>query len=103
MASLQKKAESYSCQFCYQGRRHTVTVGAVSRDEAEAFRGKADYLLLRIRQGFVRVPPGVAITDFILRDGQVPEPEKLTAEPTTFCQFKERVPRHAPHRGDGSQ
>ena len=62
MASIQKKAESYYCRFCYQGRRHTVTVGAVSRDEAEAFRGKTDYLL-RIRQGFVRVPPGVASTE----------------------------------------
>ena len=90
MASIQKKGESFYCQFCYLGRRYTVTVGPVSEDEAEAFRGKADYLLLRIRQGFVRVPPGVAITDFILRDGQVPEPEKVAAEPTTFRQFKER-------------
>src|SRR5260370_1650373 len=87
MASIQKKGESYYCQFCYQGRRHTVTVGAVSQDEAEAFRGNADYLLLRISQGFVRVPPAVAITDFILRDGQVPDPENILPDPTPFPLF----------------
>ncbi len=75
MASIQQKGSAYYCQFCYHGKRHTVTVGNVSREEADAFAGKADYLLLRIRQKLIRVPPGVSITDFILRDGHVVEPE----------------------------
>ena len=35
MASLQKKGDSYYCQFCYHGRRHIFPVGAVEESEAE--------------------------------------------------------------------
>ena len=31
MASLQKKGNSYYCQFTYHGKRHTFTVGASER------------------------------------------------------------------------
>ena len=46
MASIQKKGEAFYCQFCFQGKRHTVTIGKVSRQEADVFVGKVDYLLL---------------------------------------------------------
>jgi hypothetical protein len=35
--SIQPKGESFSCQFYYLGKRYTVTVGAVSRDEADSY------------------------------------------------------------------
>ena len=40
MASLQKKGDAFYCQFCYLGKRYTVTVGKVSEAEAEAFAGR---------------------------------------------------------------
>jgi hypothetical protein len=53
MASLQLKNGSYYCQFYYQGKRHTVTVGPVGQDEAEAFGGNVDLLLLRLFCGAI--------------------------------------------------
>jgi integrase len=90
MASLQQKGGSFYCQFCYHGKRHTVTVGPVSREEADAFAGKVEYLLLRIRQRLIHVPPGVAISDFILQDGKVAEPEAPPVEPIAFRQLRDR-------------
>src|SRR4051794_27450457 len=90
MASLQQKGDAFYCQFCYQGRRHTVTVGRVSRDEAEAFAGKVVYLLMRIKQKLIRVPPGVDIDEFVIRDGQVPEPEVAAPDPVSFGQFQQK-------------
>jgi hypothetical protein len=36
MASIQKKGGSFSCQFCYLGRRHTLTLGNLPRAEGPA-------------------------------------------------------------------
>ncbi|QVL30780.1 site-specific integrase [Telmatocola sphagniphila] len=71
MASLQKKNQSYYCQFLFQGKRYTVTIGQVSDQEANAFVGKIEHLLMRIRQKLLAVPKGVKIVDFLLTDGQV--------------------------------
>jgi integrase len=95
VASIQKKGESYYCQFCYLGKRHTVTIGAVSRQEADAYAGRVDQLLLRIKQRLLCVPPGVAITEFILADGQVKTPEIEAAQTgappqLTFAQFRDK-------------
>ena len=80
MASVQQKSESFYCQFHYHGKRHTVTIGKVSRDEADAFAGKVHYLLMRIKQKLLHVPQGVSITEFLIRDGKVAEPEAPAAE-----------------------
>ncbi len=88
MASIQQKSDAFYCQFCYQGKRHTVTIGKVSREEADAFAGKVEYLLLRIKQKLIRVPAGVSITEFILRDGNVAEPQVIAApEPVLLKAF----------------
>ena len=44
MASIQQEGDAYYCQFCYLGKRHTVTIGPVSRDEADAFAGSQESL-----------------------------------------------------------
>src|SRR5436305_1417990 len=77
MASLQQKGATWYCQFCYHGKRRTFTVGPVSKDEAEAKANIVDYLLLRIRQGFVFLPPGMDIVTFMECDGKPPEDEKV--------------------------
>jgi hypothetical protein len=81
MASLQNRSGSYKLTFCYRGKRHYLTLGKVSEQEAEAKSSQVDYLLLRINQKLVRVPAGVEIEDFVLNDGRVPEPhEALSAK-----------------------
>jgi integrase len=90
MASLQKKGGAFYCQFVFQGRRRTVTVGKVSPDRAAAFAARAEELLGLIARGRVTVPLGVDITEFVLRDGKAPDPQVAALPPVTFQQFKEQ-------------
>jgi hypothetical protein len=92
MAALQDRNGSYRVIFRYEGRQHSVPVGKVPQGEAEAFLGKVEHLLLRIKQRWVEVPAGVTVTEFILADGQVKAPEEVTEpkEPITFGEFSER-------------
>jgi integrase len=90
MASVQKKGDAFYCQFIFQGRRRTVTVGKVSRSAAEAFAERAEELLDLIARGRVTVPAAVDICDFVLCDGKAPDPKQApTVAPITFGQFKE--------------
>jgi integrase len=73
MASLQKKGDSYYCQFCFHGRRHTFTVGAVQESEAENKARQVDYLLMRLKQGLLILPDGTDIVTFIQHDGTPPD------------------------------
>src|SRR5262245_7855378 len=72
MASLQKKGESYYCQFMYKGKRHTFTVGAVKQDEAENKARQVDYLLMRLKQRLILLPDDVDIVTFVMHDGKPP-------------------------------
>ncbi|HEX5272023.1 MAG TPA: hypothetical protein VFW33_16110, partial [Gemmataceae bacterium] len=83
MASVQKKGDAYYCQFVFQGRRRTVTVGKVSAETAAAFAARTEELLALIARGRLLVPPGADITDFVLRDGR-PDHESAW-EPVTLC------------------
>src|SRR5580704_16788830 len=73
MASLQKKGDSYYCQFCYQGRRHTFTVGSVEESEAENKARQVDYVLMRLKQRLLVLPDGTDIVTFIQHDGKPPD------------------------------
>ncbi len=81
MASLQQKGDRWYCQFVYQGKRSTFPVGNVSEEEANAKAAQVDYILLRLKQRLIKLPPGVSIVDFIQFDGrpeQLPPQEKTT-------------------------
>lgn len=91
MAALQNRNGSFRVIFRYENRQHSVPVGKVPQGEAESFLGKVEHLLLRIEQGWVSVPAGVTITDFILADGQVKTPEVVVPkEPATFGEFEQK-------------
>ncbi len=92
MAAWQERNGSYRVIFRYSGKQHTIPIGKVSQDEAEAFVGKVEHLLLRVKQRWVQIPPSLTITEFILADGQVKAPEQVTApkELATFGQFKSK-------------
>jgi integrase len=90
MASLQKKADAWYCQFSYAGRRHTFTVGDVTATEARRWKANAENLLLLVRHGRLEVPRGVAITDFILHDGKPPlDPAIAVRKDTTLHELRE--------------
>ena len=72
MASIQQKGRNWYCQFYYFGGRHTFTIGRVSEDEAHAKSAQVDYLLMRLRQRLIELPPGVDIVAFVQYDGKPP-------------------------------
>lgn len=81
MASIQQKGTGWYCQFLYHGRRHTFPIGKVSEKEATSKASQVDYLLLRLKQRLIAIPPGTSIVDFVQYDGkteQIPPPAKTT-------------------------
>jgi integrase len=100
MASLQKKGDSYYCQFCYHGKRHTFTVGAVDESEAENKARQVDYLLMRLKQRLIVLPDGMDIVTFVEHDGKPPDigPTLVNAprQTVTVGHLKERyISTHA--------
>src|SRR4051794_3072137 len=72
MASLQLRGKSYACIFCWHGKRQWFTIGKVSAAEAESKAAQVEYLLMRLGQGLIELPPGVGIVDFVRHDGKPP-------------------------------
>jgi hypothetical protein len=72
MASLQLRGKSYACIFCWHGKRRWFTIGKVSAAEAESKAAQVEYLLMRLGQGLIELPPGVGIVDFVRHDGNPP-------------------------------
>jgi hypothetical protein len=73
MAGLQERGGSYRVFFRFRGKQQTFPLGKVSKQEAEAKSAQVDYLLLRLKQRLIELPPGVAITDFLQHDGKPPD------------------------------
>jgi integrase len=97
MASLQKKGLAYYCQFLYQGRRRTVTVGKVSENAALAFAERVEELLDLIARRLITVPSGVDIAAFVANDGKVEETPASLPQAVPFAAFSEKY--LATHRG----
>jgi integrase len=72
MAAIQERSGSYRVIFRYHGKQHSFTLGRVSEDEANTKLGQANYLLMRLKQGLVAIPPGCDIETFIEHDGKPP-------------------------------
>lgn len=80
MASLQKKNESWHCQFLHYGKRHTWVIGKVEELDAQASRQRVEYLLRLIRHRVLAVPSGMDILEFLRRDGK-PAENKSASSP----------------------
>jgi integrase len=95
MASLQERKGSFRILFCWDGKLHGFTIGKVDRTEAESKTQQVEYLLMRLKQGLIHLPPGMPIVEFVESDGRVRSPAEVAKEeapppPTTFKTFKER-------------
>jgi integrase len=90
MASLQKKGDSWYCQFMHRGHRHTFTIGKVDETEANNTAARVDYLLMRIKQHLIELPAGTDIVTFMEFDGRMPE--KLSdgsSQEISFSDFRD--------------
>src|SRR5262245_47313253 len=92
MATLQKKGNGWYCQFLHHGKRHTITIGRVSKAEAHAKSDQVEYLLMRLKQGLIELPAGADIREFVRRDGKPgPKPRAaVPATPLTLAEFRDR-------------
>jgi integrase len=89
VASIQKKGDSWYCQFMYHGKRHTFTIGKVDDSEATATAAKADYVLMRLKQRLLSIPPGMDIVTFIQFDGKPPPDSPATRDECTLAYLRD--------------
>ncbi|AMV38429.1 hypothetical protein [Planctomyces sp. SH-PL62] len=80
MATIEKKGNGWCGQFLYQGRRRYFTIGKVTEAEARAKADQVGYLVMRLNQGPIQLPPGVDVVDFVKRDGAAPTESSLDKE-----------------------
>jgi integrase len=93
MASLQQRNGSFRFIFRYRGKQHFVTVGKVSREEAEGKAAQVKYLLMRLKQRLIDLRAGVDIVDFVNNDGKPhipPDGNTIVAKSPTLAAFRDR-------------
>jgi hypothetical protein len=57
MASVQLRGGTYRVIFRFHGKQHLLMIGKVTPEEAEAKAAQVNYLLMRIKQGLLELPP----------------------------------------------
>jgi integrase len=80
MAAIQERNGSYRVIFRYHGKQHAFMLGCVSGTEAKA--DQVDYLLMRLGQGLLTLPPGGDIVAFVRHDGLIPADQGAMPVPT---------------------
>lgn len=90
MASLQYRSGSYRVLFNYHGKQHAFTIGAVEEAEAHTKAAQVDYLLMRLRQGLIHLPPGLDVVEFLRFDGNPPETLAAIPEQYTLANLRDR-------------
>lgn len=66
----QLRGKTYTCIFCWHGKRLWRSLGMVLKAEAES--AEFDALLLRFKQRLIELPPGVGNVAFVHHDGKPP-------------------------------
>jgi integrase len=89
MASLQNRNGSWRILFRYRQIQYTYTLGDVSEMEAHATAAKINYVLMRLKQNLLNIPPGMDIVTFIQQDGKLPPDTPPPKKETTFKQAKD--------------
>jgi integrase len=89
MASLQRKGDAWYGQFYHLKNRHTVTIGNVSEGEAIEWRLRTEGILQKLKQGWIEVPDGMSITDFIECKGK-PKTKAKEQKTTTLAQLRDQ-------------
>ena len=91
MASLQERDGRWQCQFLHRGKRRTFALGRVTEAEAKAKSDQVDYLLMRLGQGLITMPPGADIVAFVRHDGSIPTSAgEAPCDSTTLASLRDR-------------
>ncbi len=90
MAGVQERGGSYRIYFRYQGKQVTFPLGKVTKQEADAKAAQAEYLLMRLKQRLIELPPGVRIADFLQHDGKAPVGSVPATKPTKLGDLRDR-------------
>ncbi len=72
MATLQQRGNSFRVLFVWHGKRCAFTIGKVEPSEADAKLAQAEYLLMRLKQRLLTLPPGCDVETFLRFDGHPP-------------------------------
>jgi integrase len=93
MASIQLRTGTYRVIFRFHGKQHFVMIGKVSAEEAEAKAAQVGYLLMRLKQGLIELPPGIGIVEFVQHDGKPPAlatPTSASRKTLTLVMLRDR-------------
>jgi integrase len=72
MATLQQRGNGFRVLYLWHGKRHSLSLGKVRPDEANAKASQVDYLLMRLGQRLLTLPDGCDIETFLKFDGRPP-------------------------------
>ena len=76
--AIQLRGMVYRILFRHTGKQHAVLLGPVTGKEVQANFAQVDFLLLRLSQRLIDLPPGMGIVDFVRFDGKPPATNPAT-------------------------
>ena len=93
MAAIEERCGRFRIHFRWHGRQHKLALGKVSAEEAASKAAQVDYLLMRLKQRLIELPPGIDIVEFVQFDGKPPaDLQEVSAESRelTLTGFRDR-------------
>ena len=107
MASIQRKGQSWYCQFYRQNRRYTFSVERVTKKQAETKAAKTVEIVGLLDRGVLKAPEAVDVATFVKHDGRPPvaedPPEKVGAGPSYKACESTMPSRISDHRRKGNR
>lgn len=74
MASVQERAGKFRIQFRFNGRRESLNLGKVTERAAAGRAAKIEEVLSLLGTGYLQLPPGIDVVEFVRHDGKPPAP-----------------------------
>src|SRR5258707_1060847 len=102
MAALQNRNGSFRVFFEYQRKQRVFTIGRVTEAEAKSKADQVDYLLMRLGQGLIELPPGVDIVEFVRQDGKVILTKEGAVKPAAKLTLGSLRDRYLDTHGNGT-
>ena len=72
MATIDERNGRFRVMFRHHGKQRNFTLGRVTAAEACAKADQVEYLVMRLDQGLIALPPGADIVTFVQHDGAIP-------------------------------
>jgi hypothetical protein len=93
MAAIEERSGRFRIHFRWHGKQQKLALGKVSAEEAASKAAQIDYLLMRLKQRLIELPPDVDIVEFVQFDGKPPaDVQEVSAESRemTLTGFRDR-------------